>query len=393
MNSLGHVLDTRHLPTDTIGTLTDWEWRGLDVEMNLADAHARGLSRLVSDLTLDLDQLFAISGGRGQQEVERDFLEAFFSLAMQPSALELPPPLLHYACSISLDVLSKFLRATRRYRVCVVEPTFDNIPQLLQRHGLSLQPLDEATFDDQPGLAIALAGADALVLVTPNNPTGRGLTPAQLQGIAELCATTETLLVLDMSFRFFGDAAGWDQYAVLTGVRGLEFVCVEDTGKTWPLLEMKAGILVSSAPLAASLRRVTDELLLNVSPFILQVLTEVILAGQDGAGDAGGLGVIRGLVARNRAALRPRLEELGANVTLGGSESSVEWLELGHDRAVHTAQRLLARGVAVLPGSPFYWSRPHVGDRFVRLALYRDADYFDAALGRLLDAGGLAVHE
>jgi len=114
-------------------------------------------------------------------------------------------------------------------------------------------------------------------LVCPNNPTGQELTREQVAKVVELCQKKHLLLIIDFSFRFLSDFRKWDQYELLLK-SGIEFVCLEDTGKTWPTMELKIGILMASEGIYASLEVITDDMLLNVSPIIFLLLTKYIEA-------------------------------------------------------------------------------------------------------------------
>ena len=83
-------------------------------------------------------------------------------------------------------------------------------------------------------------------------------------------------LVVDFCFRFYAaELPRWSQYELLQR-SGVSFITIEDTGKTWATLDMKIGMLVCSDDLHDEFYHRHDDLLLNVSPFHLALLTEFI---------------------------------------------------------------------------------------------------------------------
>jgi alanine-alpha-ketoisovalerate/valine-pyruvate aminotransferase len=62
------------------------------------------------------------------------------------------------------------------------------------------------------------------------------------------------------------------------------------------------------------------------------------------------------------------------------SFASVAWLRIDHPlTAMELKQVLDANGVFVLPGNHFFWHDRQKGEKFIRVALTRDADMFREA--------------
>jgi aspartate/methionine/tyrosine aminotransferase len=94
--------------------------------------------------------------------------------------------------------------------VLVPTPWFFNHPLALAMRGVASVPLPcrpENGFLPDPDDAAALldgnAAIRALVLVTPNNPTGTAYPPALIERLAELCRSRRRWLVLDETYRDF----------------------------------------------------------------------------------------------------------------------------------------------------------------------------------------------
>ena len=219
-----------------------------------------------------------------------------------------------------------------------------------------------------------------MFLVLPNNPTGAYLGERDFADLCTYCKLNGKLLVLDLSFRFFSkELSAFDQYSVLQE-SGVEFITIEDTGKTWPTLDMKVGFVLSSPGVAERLRQITDDFLLNVSPFVLVLLTQ-FACDEPGPGQ---LSEAAQVARKNRLALKRTLEGLPVQIVEPACDISVAWLRLpagwSGNKLVEQVEKT---GVSILPGEPFYWHAPVRGREFVRVALLRPADYFNRGSERL----------
>jgi aspartate/methionine/tyrosine aminotransferase len=367
-------------------SLTEWEWRGLHESFNLADGHAHyrlppwsheHLRSLPSAL-LDIDS-------KPQIEYERKFLQAFFNIAGQSSPGKRPA--CHYSSSISIEMAAKVLFAIGARTVGVISPTFDNIPALFVRSGLRLVPIREDNILTGGLTEVQLSNLDAVFLVLPNNPTGWLGNQATLQQVITLVASARKVLVVDFSFRFYSDLHVWDQYKFVGSLPNFDWILLEDTGKTWPTAEMKIGFASCSERLHPTMAEVSGELLLNVSPLALYLATGLIETEVKIAGMAAGREIhAANLVARNRRVLRNLLADVNVSIHRQQAKISLEWLKLPQRTAVKIANALFRRGVAVLPGGPFYWDDRELGNSYLRIALAREPTYFEAAARALATA-------
>jgi aspartate/methionine/tyrosine aminotransferase len=360
------------LDLDAGATLTRHQWEALRRNFNLADGHSRqSQSRKQMELLRSLPAFFEESIEADQEAVEAQFFDAFFGIAGQATVFDLPRPNLHYSASVSIAIAAAHLRALGGTVMCI-HPTFDNIPALLARHGVPTQPID---FDDLLALDAVPDGVSALVLVLPNNPTGDCLDRDGLMRVARLCAKHDIDLVIDFSFRFASNLCTWDQYAVLAASEA-RFVCIEDTGKTWPVLDLKVGMTVSSPAVADKVQEITEDYILNVSPFLLRLLTTYIESDPERSW----LGIAR----ENREALEAALAGSGAVVGSERGAETIAWVDLGpagdSDEFCRWAN---GEGVAVCPGGPFFWDSPEKGSRYIRVALLRPKRYFAEAVALL----------
>ena len=273
--------------------------------------------------------------------------------------------------------------------VSLIEPCFDNLHDLLRNLGVPLRPLREEALADVDDIYENLCRevtSDALFLVDPNNPTGFTLLtegrPA-FEEVVRFCVDRGKLLIIDRCFASFAlmDAAAkpFDVYELLES-SGVSYLVVEDTGKTWPLQDAKCAILMSSKDLYQAVYDIHTSVLLNVSPFTLNMLTQYLL---DSIRDR--FASVRGVISTNRAELMDVLSGTPVQVCKPRVNVSVAWLDisaLGVDSTTFQ-RRLLARDLYVLPGTFFFWSDHSRGDSFIRVALAREPDRFRGAVRHL----------
>lgn len=367
--------------TLTRDKLTAWEWSALDGPCNIADGHShQGQNSAQLDIVNNLSSLFQEAERTTQTALQENFCAQFFELAGQRFSRKFAPPLYHYSSSVSVEVVANYLRRDGK-SVALLHPTFDNIPAILIRHGVKLVALEEQQFLNPSQLVESLS-ADAIFLVLPNNPTGFELTRTQFQSIVRSCKRRGILIILDFSFRFFSSLTKWDQYEILYSNQ-CDFIGIEDTGKTWPTLDLKIGFIVSSPSIYPELASITDDVLLNVSPFIFALLTEYISA----EGQIPRQHTIRQIAKSNRMILRSALKTTALEVFNPSSRISVEWLKLPHSwNSMRFCEWLETKQISVLPGTPFFWYQPKRGDSFIRVALMRPQPFFRDAVSKLSSA-------
>ncbi len=357
-------------PGGDSGNLTQLEFLALNSEFNIADGHARqaltaGQSKIVEDLPL----LFAEGEKRPVEELETEAHAAFFTALGQHSYPATPGRVLScYSSSVAMEILSRALGETVE-SVALVHPTFDNIADLLRGNGLKLVPLEEDPLhgaDLDPAL---LKSVGCVFITTPNNPTGRVVSKERLTRLAEQCAEYGVVLALDTSFRGFDTRAQYDHYEVLNA-SGARWVVIEDTGKLWPTLDLKVGMLVHAENLGLPVEKIYSDILLGVSPLILAMVRRF---SEDAAN--GGLEDLHRFIADNRAMVRAELAGLpGVSVPDPDSRASVERVRIDDLTGTEVWALLREHNVYALPCRPFHWADHSQGDHTLRLALARSTD-------------------
>ena len=360
-------------------TLTHLESRALRGGLNVSDGHPRmPLTGSQQRIVAGLSDLFHEALRRPFEEVEEQAQRAFLhGIGQRRAPIGTGRLVSCYSSSTAMDMVARAL-AERTSTVALIHPTFDNIPNLLEARGLTLLPVAEHELDggEPPHLPREVG---AVFVTSPNNPTGWVLPPDALAALAASCARAGRVLVLDTCFRPHDARAQYDTYEILDDA-GVEWAVIEDTGKVWPTLELKAGFLAWSERCRLSLPDAFSDVLLSISPVILLLIQRL---AEDGVG--GGYRELHRLLAGNRALLRGILAGGPLHVADPDSRISVAriaWHAGGPD-AEAVYQELARRGLHVLPCGPFHWARPEEGRRMLRVALGRSSADVSAA-ARLL---------
>jgi aspartate/methionine/tyrosine aminotransferase len=314
-----------------------------------------------------------------QAGIEREYVRDFSRLGKQTWDNGALAYLMCFTASMAFEIIANYLRLNR-LTAALIEPCFDNLADIFQRHAIPLRLFPDAWLE-APNEAFRRAlgdiRSDAICLVTPNNPTGRTLSQENLRSLAEFCKDRRKLLILDNCFRaYLPRERIHDQYRIVLDA-DVDAILIEDTGKTWPTAEIKAPFFAVSRArgLFDRIYYIYTDFLLHVSPVGIRLMHEFIrLSSEDG------LASIHDVVARNREQLRQHAPA----TFLTACEhpfSSVAWLRIGHTLNGRQLKRILdEHGVFVLPGHHFHWHDRSRGEKYIRIALARDADMFHDAV-------------
>lgn len=357
--------------------LTQYELVALESSHNLADAHAHQWQSESERAVVEmLPNLWDESQTLSQAEADHQFLQAFFDFHGQPSRVaSAGRSLLSYAASIAMGIVATHLRL-RRMSVTLIEPCFDNLHELLAQNELQVKALPEAVVFETPNVFEALTAhdvGDALILVDPNNPTGSTSftdDADRFREIVRFCALNGKTLIMDFSFASFLRGRRPDVYEILES-SGVTYLTIEDTGKTWPTIDIKCGILSTSADIWAEVRDIHTGVLLNVSPFALRLLTGFIAASK-----SDGFTSVASVLDTNRQVLVNAIRGTDLEHLAPEALVSVAWLKVRRGTATEMQERLAGHGVHVLPGTHFFWSDHTQGESYLRLALARDPAAF-----------------
>ncbi|MGH9262005.1 MAG: pyridoxal phosphate-dependent aminotransferase, partial [Acidimicrobiales bacterium] len=97
----------------------------------------------------------------------------------------------------------------------------------------------------------------AIILCTPNNPTGRVLSQAELEAIAQLCRRFDAYAVTDEIYEHIYYAGRHVPIATLPGMRD-RTVTISGASKTFSITGWRIGTIVAPAALTDAIRKVHD---------------------------------------------------------------------------------------------------------------------------------------
>ena len=126
-------------------------------------------------------------------------------------------------------------------RVVILEPTYSEHAIAWRTAGHMVRGAN--TLDDT-------AEADVVIVVNPNNPTGRHFPPDHLAAVARRLNRRRGWLIVDEAFAEVWPSAGM---APRTGERGL--IVLRSFGKFFGLAGIRLGFALAPEPIATSLRR------------------------------------------------------------------------------------------------------------------------------------------
>ncbi|GAA0377382.1 aminotransferase class I/II-fold pyridoxal phosphate-dependent enzyme [Streptomyces blastmyceticus] len=377
--------------TEQLLDLTQHEIEALKTRFNLADAHThQQQSPGQQEIVAALPALWYEAEATRQADLEDRFKEVFFRLHGQHS-VRAESTMLSYAASISTLVAGMYLKR-HDISVSLVEPCFDNLPDVLHNVGVQPVPVPEDVLHDADRIYERLAASvttDALFLVDPNNPTGFSLLSHGRKGFEEVvryCVDHDKLFIVDLCFAAFALAdprfGRFDLYELLD-TSGVRYIALEDTGKTWPLQDAKCALLTCSRDLHEDVYNIHTSVLLDVSPFILNFLSRYV---EDSIED--GMASVRDVITRNREAAQKALAGSLLEHIEPAVNVSVAWFRIqdANVKATDLQRHLAQHEVYVLPGTFFFWNEPERGESYVRLALARDPGEFLASVTRLREA-------
>ncbi len=219
----------------------------------------------------------------------------------------------------------------------------------------------------------------AIVINTPNNPTGRVFDPDEMSAVAELCIEHDLLAITDEIYEHIVYAGRHIPLAGMPGMRERTIV-VSGLSKTFSITGWRIGTIVAPPALTSAIRKVHDFLTVG-APAPLQ---EACAVGLDSLGQDYYDGIARDY-RRRRDILHRGLRDAGFACTPpeGAYYIMADFSALsGLDDTAFATFMARECGVAPVPGSSFF-SRPERGAKLVRFAFCKQAETLERAVGRL----------
>jgi len=333
----------------------------------------------------DVNQYAVTWGAKGFRDALVRKHEAFYGLAFDPERE------VTVTCGSTEAMIATLLALVNPgEEVIVFEPFYENygpdailsgaVPRFvrLREPDWSFDP-DElaAAFNDR---------TRAIVVNTPNNPTGKVFSREELGAIAALCQKHDVVCVTDEIYEHMVyDGLEHVPMATLPGMRD-RTVTISGLSKTYSVTGWRVGTVLAPPDLTLAIRKVHDFLTVG-APAPLQE-----------AGVAA-LSLERAYYERlaadydvRRRYLVPALEEAGFRAFLphGAYYVMTDITAFGFDDDTAFARWLVSEiGVAAVPGSSFY-SDPAAGRNRLRFHFARRRPTLEAAVERLARVKGRA---
>jgi aminotransferase len=224
----------------------------------------------------------------------------------------------------------------------------------------------------------------AIVINTPNNPTGKVFSREELEAIARLCVQWDVVAVTDEIYEhILYEGREHLSIASLPGMRERS-ITINSASKTYSLTGWRVGWAIAPEPIAGSIRKVHDFLTVGAA-HPLQEAEAVALAMESS--------YYAGLAAdyrERRDLLLDALEETGFRPyrPYGAYYIMADVGHLGFADDIACAMRLVEQGgVATVPGSAFY-SEPARGRTKIRFCFPKRRETLEAAAERLRKFAG-----
>ena len=223
----------------------------------------------------------------------------------------------------------------------------------------------------------------AIIVCTPNNPTGRVLSLRELETIAALCQRHDAYAVTDEIYEHIYYEGKHIPIATLAGMRD-RTITISGASKTFSVTGWRIGTIIAPPETSDAIRKVHDFLTVG-APAPLQ---EAVAVGLETLGPD-----YYATLAREYRARRDVMHQglIAAGFRCESPEGAyyimADFSALSDLPDDQFARWLAAEvGVASVPGSSFF-SRPEMGRSLVRFAFCKSLDVLHAAAERLATCG------
>jgi aminotransferase len=245
-------------------------------------------------------------------------------------------------------------------------------------------PMDAGRELDLDRLATAFsARTRAIIVCTPNNPTGRVLSSRELETIAALCQRHDAYAVTDEIYEHIYYEGTHIPIATLDGMRD-RTITISGASKTFSVTGWRIGTIIAPPQASDAIRKVHDFLTVG-APAPLQ---EAVAVGLETLGPE----YYKTLAKEYRARRDVMYHGLIAAGFQCESPQGAYYIMADFSGLSDLPDDQFARwlaaevGVAPVPGSSFF-SRPEMGRSLVRFAFCKTLDVLNAAAERLATCG------
>jgi len=253
----------------------------------------------------------------------------------------------------------------------------DSILTGADRRFVTLRPPDWSFDPDE--LRTAFAGARAIVLNSPHNPTGKVFTREELALIGELCIEHDAIAITDEIYEHITyDGRTHVPIATLPGMRE-RTVTVSALSKTYSVTGWRVGWAIADPRLMQGIRSTHDFMTVGAATPLQHAGITALGLGPDYLTAMASDYVVR------RATMMRILGQAGFDAITpeGAYYVMADVTPLGFDDDVEAAMHLVReRGVAAVPGSSFF-ADPAVGRHLLRFAFCKRLETLEEAGRRL----------
>ena len=220
----------------------------------------------------------------------------------------------------------------------------------------------------------------AIVINSPNNPTGRVFSRQDLELIAQLCQKYDVLAITDEIYEhiLYDDA----EHIPLWTLPGMaeRTIAVNSVSKTFSVTGWRIGFILASAALTASIRKVHDFLTVGAAAPLQEACAEAFAFPESYYKELGDF------YRQRRDYMLKALEDVGFRCVRPGGAYYImaEIAPFGWDDDVAFAFHLASEiGVAVVPGSSFYRPEHPDSHKYVRFCFCKEMATLEAAVANL----------
>ena len=315
----------------------------------------------------------------------KPFRDAITTKYKQTYALDLDPEReITVTCGSTEGMIASLLATTNEGdEIIIFEPYYENYhPDTLlcgaTRKIVQLRA-PEWTFDRDELRQAFTKNTKAIIINTPNNPTGKVFDRSELEFIAGLCQEFDALAITDEIYEhitYEGDAH--IPIMTLPGMRERS-ILVNSMSKTYSVTGWRVGWVLAAPDLTESIRKVHDFLTVGAATPLQQAGVLALSAPESYYTD------LSVHYMQRRDVLLGILEEAGFRTIRphGAYYIMADISSFGYENDIAFVRHLIENvGVAAVPGSSFF-EDPRNGDRTIRFCFCKKYETLEQARIRL----------
>jgi aspartate/methionine/tyrosine aminotransferase len=311
----------------------------------------------------------------------KPFRHAISAKYKQSYGMEIDPEAeITVTCGSTEGMIASLLATTNDGdEIVIFEPYYENYhPDTLlcgaTRKIVQLRAPDW-TFDRDELRRAFSSKTKAIIINTPNNPTGKVFDREELTCIADLCREFDALAITDEIYEHITyDGRAHIPIATLPGMRDRS-ILVNSLSKTYSVTGWRVGWVLAAPDLTDSIRKVHDFLTVGAATPLQQAGVLALASPPSYYAD----------LAAHYQARRDLLIDILNNVGFqtitpyGAYYIMADISPLGHSNDVTFVRHLIQNvGVAAVPGSSFF-EDPRNGERFIRFCFCKKYETLEKA--------------